>query len=182
MATTDNVGDQVPQPKNKESKELLQPIPGNTKYEKFQFMRGMAYSEEQIRKYLTLTKEAFVRMDERANLQVESYLRYQMKAGYIQNITNALNIQWNNVYALQKRAIAAAKQANANEDDRKLVYAEAHIRNVLNDALKVVTEMQEKTPAVAALNQFIKENIIEGGGRKKSGSKKLPVMPEELTN
>ncbi len=175
------VADQIPQPKNKNTKKELDQIPGITKYEKFQFMRGMAYSEEQIRNYLSMTQEAFYMMDSRATSQVESYLRYLMKAGYIQNITNALTIQWKNVYALQERAIAAAKKATANEDDRKLVYAEAHIRNVLNDAIKTITELQEKTPAVTAFNQFVKENIIEGGGKKRIKGK-LPVTPDELTN
>lgn len=183
MPPMDDTGDRKLKPQTEINKELMQQFPGVTKFEKFQFMRGMTYSEEQIRKYLSLTHKAFELMDDRANRQVESYLRYQAKSGYIQNITNALSIQWMNVFALQKRAIAAAKQANDNEKDRKLVYAEAHIRNVLNEALKVVTDMQEKTPTVSAFNLFIKENIIEGGGgNKKNRANKLPVTPEELTN
>lgn len=176
-------GDQPVRPKKGPIKELMDQIPGVTKFEKFQFMRGMAYSEDQICKYLHLTKHAFELIDDRATKQVESYLRYQMKAGYIQNITNALQIQWKNVYALEKRANAIAKQCDKKNSDRKLAYAESHLRQTLNVAVDIAKKMQEETPAVAAFNQFIKENIIEGGGgKKKINSNRLPVTPDELTN
>jgi len=177
-------GDQVAKPRTPESKQLMDQIPGITKFEKFQFMRGMAYSEDQICKYLHLTKNAFKHIDDRATKQVESYLRYQMKAGYIQNITNALQIQWKNVYALEKRALAIAKQCEKHNTDRKLAYAESHLRQTLNVAVEIVSKMQEETPAVAGFNQFIKENIIEGGGgaKKKLQAGRLPVTPDELKN
>ena len=183
MASNDGIGDRAPAPKREDYRKELEQIPGVTKYEKFQFMRGMAYSEEQIIKYLNMTKAAFTMMDSRATIQVESYLRYLMKAGYIQNVTNALTIQWKNVYALQERAITAGIQAKANPKNSKLVYAEAHIRNILNTAIQVVTELQEKTPAVAGFNQFIKENIVEGGPtKKKANYNRLPVTPDEIIN
>jgi len=140
-------------------------------------MRGMGYSESQIIKYLNLSVAAFRMMDSRATIQVESYLRYLMKSGYIQNVTNALIIQWKNVYALQKRAIIIAKSADQDEKSTKYAYAEAHIRNALNNAIMTVSELQEKTPAIAAFNQFINENIIQKNNDIPT-SNKLSVFPK----
>jgi len=171
--------DQPVMPRKGPIRDLTDQIPGVTKFEKFQFMRGMAYSEDQICKYLNLSKNAFNLIDDRATKQVESYLRYQMKAGYIQNITNALQIQWKNVYALEKRANVISKQCDKHQSDRKLAYAESHLRQTLNVAVEIAKKMQEETPAVAGFNQFIKENVIEGGGTKKNKNK-LAVTPAEI--
>lgn len=176
----DEIGDQKAAPKRASSKELLLQIPGETKFEKFQFMRGMGYSEDEIIKHLNIpSKAAFNMLDQRATNLVESYLTYQARSGHVQNLVNALKIQWKNVIALEKRAVHLAKECDEHPHDRKLAYAESHIRQTLNVATQIVTEMQEKTPLAMAFNKFIKENVVQGGGTRK-GSKQLPVTPKEL--
>jgi len=178
-AQDDSIGDQKPMPKRASSKELMLQIPGETKFEKFQFMRGMGYSEEEIIKHLAIpSKAAFNMLDQKATSLVEAYLTYQARSGHVQNLVNVLKIQWKNVIALEKRAMQLSKQCELHPKDRKLAYAESHIRQTLNVATQIVTEMQEKTPLAMAFNKFIKENVIEGGKRK--DSKQLPVTPKEL--
>jgi len=181
-AQDDTLGDQKPMPKRKESKELMLQIPGETKFEKFQFMRGMGYSEEEIMRHLAIrTQAAFKMLDQKATSLVEAYLNYQARSGHVQNLVNALKIQWRSVIALEKRAMALAKQCEKHPNDRKLAYAESHLRQTLNVAIQTVTEMQEKTPLAMAFNKFIKENVIEGGGSsKRADTGKLPVTPKEL--
>lgn len=167
-------------PKRASSKELMLQIPGETKFEKFGWMRGMGYSEEDIMKHLAIpSKGAFNMLDQKATSIVESFLVYQARSGHVQNLVNALKIQWKSVIALEKRAIHLAKECDAHPKDRKLAYAESHVRQTLNVAVQIVTEMQEKTPLAMAFNKFIKENVVEGGGKRKD-TKQLPVTPKEL--
>ena len=175
-------GDQKAAPKRASSKELLLQIPGETKFEKFQFMRGMGYSEDEIIKHLNIpSKAAFKMLDQKATNLVEAYLSYQARSGHVQNLVNALKIQWKSVIALEKRAMVVAKYCDKKPGDRKLAYAESHVRQTLNVAVQIVTEMQEKTPLAMAFNKFIKDNVVQGGGTRK-GSNQLPVTPKELEN
>jgi len=177
-------GDDKPKPQRKDSKALMLQIPGETKFEKFQFMRGMGYSEDEIKLHLHIkTHNQFQVMDSRAASQVESYLRYQARSGHIQNLTNALKIQWKNVFALEKRANAISLLCDNNPKNHKFAYADSHVRQTLNSAVTLVVEMQEKTPLADAFNLFIKKNVLEAGTKGKTNNiHKLPVTPKELSN
>lgn len=180
-ADTDDVGDQIPMPKLKTTKDLLKKIPGVTKFDKFQWMVGAAYSEDDIRKYLNIkTHDQFRVMENRQILQVETFLRRQVRSGHMQNIANLLRIQWLNVFAIQRRADVLAKKCELHPNDRKLAYAESHLRQTLNIAIQLANDLQLKTPLAEGFNQFIKENIIEGGG-KRINTNQLPVTPAEIT-
>jgi len=179
----ETVGDQIPNPKKKAYKELLQRIPGTTKFEKFQYMRGMAFSEEKIMQTLGIkTHDAFRMMDQKASDIVANYLRYQAKTGHMQNLTNALVIGWNNVFALEEAAEAAKQLRIKHPNDRKNIYPESHVRQALSNALKEVVELQHKTPLAAAFDLFVKENIIEADNAKKMGGRKMHVFPDDLKN
>ena len=179
----ETVGDQIPNPKKSAYKELLQRIPGTTKFEKFQYMRGMGFSEQQIMSSLGIkTHDAFRMMDQKADEIVANYLRYQAKTGHMQNLTNALVIGWNNVFALEQAAEAAKKLRIKYPDDRKNIYPESHVRQALSNALKEVVELQHKTPLAAAFDLFVKENIIDADNSKKMGGRKMHVFPDQLKN
>jgi len=179
---TINEGDQIPNPKKESYKQLLQRIPGTTKFEKFQYMRGMSFSEEQISKTLNIkTKDAFRMMDQKADDIVGNYLRYLAKTGHMQNLSNALIIAWDNVFALKEAAESAKALRIKHPNETKFFYPENHFRQSLSSALKEVVEMQHKTPLAAAFDLFVKENIIEGDHSKKGG-KKLHVFPDHLKN
>ena len=178
----ETVGDQIANPKKKSYIELLKRIPGTTKFEKFQYMRGMSFSEEQISQTLGIkTKDAFRMMDQKADAIVANYLRYLAKTGHMQNLSNALIIGWENVFALKQAAEAAKALRIKYPDDRKNIYPESHVRMALSNALKEVVELQHKTPLAAAFDQFIKENIIEADHSKKGG-KTMAVFPKDLKN
>ena len=116
----ETVGDQIPNPKKKSYIQLLQRIPGETKFEKFQYMRGMGFSQDKIMLTLGIkTQNAFTLMDQKADEIVGNYLRYQAKTGHMQNLTNALVIGWNNVFALEQAAEGAQKVRTDNPDERK---------------------------------------------------------------
>ena len=177
------VGDQIANPKKKSYKELLARIPGTTKFEKFQYMRGMGFSEEQIRATLDIkTHDAFKMMDQKASDIVANYLRYQAKTGHMQNLTNALVIGWNNVFALQEGADAAKKLREKHPNETKYYYPETHYRQTLASALQDVIELQHKTPLAAAFDLFVKENIIEADNTKKKEGRKMHVFPDQLKN
>ena len=179
----ETVGDQIPNPKKKSYKELLARIPGETKFEKFQYMRGMGFSEEKIMSTLGIkTHDAFRMMDQKAADIVANYIRYQAKSGHMQNLTNALVIGWNNVFALEQAADAAKALRIKHPDDRKNIYPESHVRQALANALHEVIELQHKTPLAAAFDLFIKENIIEGEHNKIKGGRKMHVFPDQLKN
>jgi len=179
----ETVGDQIPNPKKPAYKELLQRIPGTTKFEKFQYMRGMAFSKEQIMATLGIkTHDAFRMMDQKASDIVANYLRYQAKTGHMQNLTNALVIAWNNVFALEQAADAAKKLREKHPEDRKCIYPESHVRQTLANALHEVIELQHKTPLAAAFDLFVKENIIEGDHNKIMKGRKMHVFPDQLKN
>lgn len=178
----ETVGDQIANPKKSEYQELLQRIPGTTKFEKFQYMRGMGMSEQTIMSALGIkTHDAFRKMDQKADELVANYLRYQAKTGHLQNLTNGLIIGWNNVFGLKQIAEDAAKLRIQNPKDRKLMYLEIHARTALSSALKEIVELQHKTPLAAAFDKFIKENIIEADLSKK-GNRKMAVFPDDLPN
>lgn len=177
-----NKNDEETSKQKKSYKELLKRIPGNTKFEKFQYMRGMAFSEQQIMKSLDLkTKDTFRKMDEKADNIVANYLRYQAKTGHMQNLSNALIIGWENVFALKDAAEAAKKLREKHPDETKYYYPENHFRTSLSSALKEVVELQHKTPLAAAFDQFVKENIIEADLSKKKGGR-MAVFPDQLKN
>ena len=178
----ETVGDQIANPKKQSYKDLLKRIPGTTKFEKFQYMRGMAFSEEQISQTLGIkTKDAFRMMDQKADEIVGNYLRYLAKTGHMQNLSNALIIGWENVFALKQAAEDATALRKKHPDDTKYYYPENHFRNSLSGALKEVVELQHKTPLAAAFDQFVKENIIEADHSKKKG-KSMAVFPKDLKN
>lgn len=159
-------------------------IQGNTKFEQFQHMRGIGYSEDEIMKELGIpTQDAFRQMDEKSEKLAVNYLKYLVNVGHIQNLINVLKHQSENVTALSKRAKAAATQADANKKDRKLVYAESHVRNTLTTAIQVLNELQKDVILAEGFNQFVKLNIIEGGTKRKGTNiHNMPVTPAELTN
>lgn len=159
-------------------------IPGKTKFDRFQFMRGIGYSELEIRIELDIpTEDAFKQMDEKAANLAKAYLRYLVKTGHIQNLVNGLKIQWESVFALQKRANALAEQCEKHPTDRKLAYAESHLRQTLNVAMQTVTDMSKDVPLAEGFNLFIKENIIEGGAKRRGTNiHNMPVSPADLTN
>jgi len=161
-------------------KTLLNEIPGETKFDRFQFMRGMGYSKEQIKSHLGLKKTAFVDMEVRAHEVVSQYMRYLAKTGHLQNLTTALQIQWRNVFALERRAKQAAVNADKYPEDRRLIYAEATVRMNLTNAITEVYNIQLKTPLAEAFRIFVKENIVEGSEKKVK--KGLPLMPDQLQN
>lgn len=174
-------GDQIPNPKKESYKQLLKRIPGTTKFEKFQYMRGMSFSEEQISKTLSIkTKDAFRMMDQKADNIVGNYLRYLAKTGHMQNLSNALIIGWENVFALKSAAEDAKKLREKHPNETKYFYPENHFRQSLSSALKDVVELQHKTPLAAAFDQFVKENIIEADHSKKN--KGMSVFPKDLKN
>lgn len=176
-------GDQIANPKNQAYKDLLKRIPGTTKFEKFQYMRGMAFSEEQIMKTLNIkTKEAFHMMDQKADIIVANYLRYLAKTGHMQNLSNALIIGWENVFALKSAAEDATKLRKDNPNETKYYYPENHFRQSLSSALKEVVELQHKTPLAAAFDMFVKENIIEADLSKKKKGGRMAVFPDQLKN
>lgn len=162
-------------------KETLLLIPGETKFEKFQFMQGMGYDEDKIRSFLTINADQFRLMGVKADNLVANYLRYQAKTGHMQNLKMALTIQWDNTLKLKKRADKISIAADANPEDRKLAYAESHLRQTLNNAVDSVFDMQQTVPLAAAFDKFIKENIIEPK-ESKARKGRLPMTPEELTN
>jgi len=178
-------GDQLPNPRKPELQELIQRIPGTTKFEKFQFMRGMAYTELQICKSLSIkTHAAFHMMDQKADNIVSNYLRYQAKTGHLQNLTTALKIGWNNVYALERAAKDAESLRKQHPKETKYYYPENHFRQTLATALKDVVELQKNEPLAAAFDLFIKENIINTNhSKKKSGAPGgLALYPKDLKN
>jgi len=176
-------GDQIPNPRKQSYQDLLKRIPGNTKFEKFQYMRGMAFSEEQIMKTLNIkTADAFRMMDQKADDIVANYLRYQAKTGHMQNLSNALIIGWENVFALKQAAEAAKKLREEHPEETKYYYPENHFRTSLSNALKDVVELQHKTPLAAAFDQFVKENIIEADNSKRKEGRKMAVFPDQLKN
>lgn len=178
---TETEGDQIANPKTQSYKDLLKRIPGTTKFEKFQYMRGMSFNEDQIMKTLSIkTKDAFRMMDQKADDIVANYLRYLAKTGHMQNLSNALIIGWENVFALKQAAEDAKALRMKHKDEPKYYYPENHFRNSLSGALKEVVELQHKTPLAAAFDQFVKENIIEAPSNKKT--KGLAVFPKDLTN
>jgi hypothetical protein len=120
-------------------------------------------------------------MDQKADGIVANYLRYLAKTGHMQNLSNALIIGWENVFALKQAAEAAKVLREKFPDDRKNIYPESHVRMALSNALKEVVELQHKTPLAAAFDQFIKENIIEADHSKK-GDKMMAVFPKDLKN
>ena len=174
-------GDQIPNPKKESYKELLKRIPGTTKFEKFQYMRGMAFNEEQILKTLNIkSKDAFRMMDQKADIIVANYLRYLAKTGHMQNLSNALIIGWENVFALKSAAEDAKKLREKHPTETKYYYPENHFRQSLSSALKEVVELQHKTPLAAAFDQFVKENIIEADHSKKNNG--MSVFPKDMKN
>jgi hypothetical protein len=176
------VGDQIANPKKPEYIELLQRIPGVTKFEKFQYMRGMGISEQIIMSTLGIkTHDAFRKMDQKADEIVSNYLRYQAKTGHMQNLTNALIIGWENVFALKEAAEDAKKLRKEHPKDTKYYYPENHFRTSLSNALKEIVELQHKTPLAAAFDKFVKENIIEADLSKKGG-RRMAVFPDDLPN
>ena len=106
-----------------------------------------------------------------------------MKTGHIQNLVNGLKIQWESVFALQKRANKLAIQCDKFPKDRKLAYAESHLRQTLNVAMQTVTDMSKDIPLAEGFNLFIQENIIEGGAKRRGTNvHNMPVSPTDLTN
>lgn len=178
-------GDQIPNPRKPELQNLIERIPGTTKFEKFQFMRGMAYTELQICKSLNIKSHAaFHMMDQKADDIVSNYLRYQAKTGHLQNLATALKISWNNVYALERAAKDAEELRKKHPTETKYYYPENHFRQTLAAALKDVVELQKNEPLAAAFDLFIKDNIIEADhSRKKSGAPGgLALFPKDLKN
>jgi hypothetical protein len=164
-----------------DKRETLTLVPGETKFEKFQFMQGMGYDEEKIRAYLSITAEAFRMMEVKQDKLVSNYLRFQAKTGHMQNLKMALNIQWQNTLKLKKRADTISEQADKHPEDRKLAYAESHLRQTLNNAVDSVYQMQQDVPLAHAFDKFIKENIIEPKERKGS-EKRMAILPDQLRN
>lgn len=179
----DKVCDQVVQIPKKEGnkRDAILLIPGDTKFEKFQFMQGMGYDEDKIRSFLSIGADQYRLMGVKADSIVANYLRYQAKTGHMQNLKMALTIQWDNTLKLKKRADKISEAADKSPDDRKLAYAESHLRQTLNNAVDSVFTMQQTVPLAAAFDKFIKENIVEPtASRARKG--KLPMTPDELTN
>jgi hypothetical protein len=175
-------GDQIPNPRKKAHRQLIENIPGITKFEKFQHMRGMGFNETQIKQALNIkTDDAFRMMDNRAHDIVQSYLRYQAKTGHMQNLVTSLVMMWQNVFDL-KEACDDAKMLRKNHpDETKYYYPESHFRTAYSNALNDVFQLQHKTPLADALNQFVKENMIEGIGNR-SKSKNIGIWPKGLKN
>ena len=164
---------------SKEKKEALTLVPGDTKFEKFCWMRGIGYTETKIRAYLSISAEYFDEMDRRADEIAQNYLRYQAKTGHMQNLQMALTMQWNNALKLEKRANAITEAADKSPDDRKLAYAESHLRQTLNNSLETVYMLQQKVPLAMGFNKFVKENIVEPKERR-SNKGRMALIPEQV--
>jgi hypothetical protein len=119
-------------------------------------------------------------MDRKADEMSSNYLRYQAKTGHMQNLQMSLEMQWRNALKLEKRANEISKQADENPEDRKLAYAESHLRQTLNNSLETVYMLQTKVPLAAGFDKFIKENIIEPKERRNS-KRKLAIVPSSYS-
>ncbi len=142
-------------------------------------MRGMGYDEKTIRSYLAISADFFNLMDRKADEQSQNYLRYQAKTGHMQNLQMALTMQWNNALHLEKRANKMTEACDKSPDDRKLAYAESHLRQTLSNSLENVYMLQQKVPLAMGFNKFIKENIVEPKERK-SNQGRMAMIPEHV--
>ena len=68
--------------------------------------------------------------------------------------------------------------------NHKLMYVANHTNICLMKMRTDTFELQSKTPLAAAFKEFVKKNIVEGGGSKDHSNNTygLPVLPEELQN
>lgn len=156
-------------------------VPGVTKFEKFTWMRGMGIIETKIRAHLSIGAEQFDYMDRKADELASNYLRFQAKTGHMLNLQMSLEMQWKNALHLQQRAEAMRTACNKDPGDRKLAYAESHLRQTLNNALETVYMLQTKVPLAAGFDKFIKENIIEPKERR-TARRRMAIIPEQLKN
>jgi len=162
-----------------EKKEALTLVPGDTKFEKFTWMRGMGMNENKIRSHLSISAEQFDFMDRKSDELASNYLRFQAKTGHMLNLQMSLEMQWKNALHLQERADAMRDACKKDPDDRKLAYAESHLRQTLNNALETVYMLQTKVPLAAGFDKFIKENIIEPTERR-TKEKRMAIIPEQV--
>jgi len=166
---------------SKQKTEDLTLIPGDTKFEKFCWMRGMNYDETRIRKNLSISAEQFDYMDRKANEITSNYTRFVAKTGHMLNLQMVLQLEWENAIKLKDAAEDARKDRKANPGNHKMVYCEANVRSIYKTQLNEIFEKQAAGPLAHGFNQFIKENIVEPTKRKNT-KKRLAVLPEELEN
>ena len=169
---------QIPK-KDSEKKDAIMLVPGETKFEKFCWMRGIGYDENRIRNYLSIKADVFDMMDRKADEQAQNYLRYQAKTGHMQNLQMALSMQWENALHLQERANKVREACIENPKDRKLAYAESHLRQTLNNSLETVYMLQTKVPLAMGFKQFVKEHIVEPDNSKKN-KRRMAIIPEQV--
>lgn len=166
---------------SKQKKDDLTLTPGDTKFEKFCWMRGMNYNEDRIRKTLSISAEQFDYMDRKANEITANYTRFVAKTGHMLNLQMTLQLEWENAMKLKDAAEDARENRKQNPTNHKLSYAEANLRSIYKTQLSEIFEKQAAGPLAHGFNQFVKENIVEPTNKRDKG-KRLPIMPEELEN